>query len=101
MASLPTIDELRSDKYTFLDKERNNTYIFENLKIGYPVYYIEKGFKRNEKDWSVIDCIVSRIDTINKRIYTNHPGGDGRMYIGIIYYGVGDRLNLVDYYVKI
>ena len=87
-------------QYTMLDHTKNNENIFATLVPGTTVYYVEKYFTSNRKEWRAIDCIIITNNTINKEITTKHPDENSRMYTGGIYYEFGHRFNLVDYYVK-
>ena len=87
-------------QYTMLDYTKNNENVFATLVPGTTVYYVEKYFTSNRKEWRAIDCIIITNNTINKEITTEHPDENSRMYTGGIYYEFGHRFNLVDYYVK-
>lgn len=87
-------------QYTMLDHTKNNENVFATLVPGTTVYYVEKYFTSNRKEWRAIDCIIITNNTINKEITTKHPDKNGLMYTGGIYYEFGHPLNLVDYYVK-
>jgi len=87
-------------QYTMLDHTKNNENVFATLVPGTTVYYVEKNFTSNRKEWRAIDCIISHNNTIVKEITTKHPDKNGRMYTGGIYYEFGHRFNIVDYYVK-
>jgi len=87
-------------QYTMLDHTKNNENVFSNLPLGTIVYYIEKYFMSKKKEWRAIDCIIITNNTINKKITTEHPDENGRMYTGGIHYEFGHPFNLVDYYVK-
>lgn len=86
-------------QYTKLDHKVNNENIYSNLPLQTVLYYIEKNFTHRKKNWYIVDCIVTHIDPVNKQIGTYHPGKNGEMYIGVIYYGKDNPNNLVDYYV--
>jgi len=92
---------LDPNQYKKLDHLSNNEDIYSNFQVGTKLYRIEKNFKSNKKNWYVVDMIVTDVDTKNKMIGTHHPGDDGRMYVGIIYYCTNHKFNLVDYYFKI
>lgn len=96
---LPTIDTLLTE-YTKLDHVIDNENICDMFLLGTVLYYIEKNFKPMKKNWHVVDCVITYIDTVNKQIGHYHPDENGRKYIGLIHYGAGHPFNVVDYYYR-
>ena len=98
---LPNIDTILDHlQYTKFDHRVDNENMYSSLQIGMTLYYIEKNFSSNKRNWYVVDRIITDIDLINKQIGTHHPDENYKMYVGIIYYGIDHPFNLVDHYIK-